>query len=40
MYCLELMLPNESFAELVRQGTDTGGLRQDDLCVLASIGCR
>ena len=40
MYCLEVMLPNEQFAEFVRSGTDTGQLGQDDLCVLASIGCR
>ena len=40
MYCLEVMLPNEQFAEFVRSGTDTGQLGQDDLCVLASVGCR
>ncbi|KAI3436670.1 hypothetical protein D9Q98_006086 [Chlorella vulgaris] len=40
MYCLELMVPNEQFAEFVRTGTDTGRLAADDLCVLASIGCR
>lgn len=39
-YCLELMVPNEEFAEFVRQGTDTGSLAADDMCVLASIGCR
>lgn len=39
MYCLELMLPNESFAELVRGGRETGGLKEEDMCVIASIGC-
>jgi mannose-6-phosphate isomerase-like protein (cupin superfamily) len=39
MYCLELMLPNESFAEFVRGGRETGGLKEDDMCVIASIGC-
>jgi mannose-6-phosphate isomerase-like protein (cupin superfamily) len=39
MYCLELMLPNESFAEFVRGGRETGGLKQEDMCVIASIGC-
>ncbi|KAL4457712.1 hypothetical protein ABPG75_012577 [Micractinium tetrahymenae] len=40
MYCLELMVPNEAFAEFVRAGEDTGSLSGDDLCVLAAIGCR
>ena len=40
MYCLVVMLPNEQFAEIVRTGTDTGQLGQQDMCVLASIGCR
>ncbi|KAI7845876.1 hypothetical protein COHA_000610 [Chlorella ohadii] len=40
MYCLELMVPNEEFAEYVRAGTDMGHLAADDMCVLASIGCR
>lgn len=39
MYCLELMLPNEDFAEMVRAGQPTGALAGDDLCVLARIGC-
>jgi hypothetical protein len=39
MYCLELMLPNESFSEMVRAGRQTDGLEEDDLCVVASIGC-
>jgi mannose-6-phosphate isomerase-like protein (cupin superfamily) len=38
LYCLELMLPNENFAELVRNGMETG-YDQDDSCVLAAIGC-
>ncbi len=37
---LELMVPNEAFAEFVRAGEDTGNLSGDDLCVLAAIGCR
>lgn len=30
----------QEFAEYVRAGTDTGRLAADDMCVLASIGCR
>ena len=30
----------QEFAEYVRAGTDTGHLAADDMCVLASIGCR
>jgi quercetin dioxygenase-like cupin family protein len=40
LYCLELMLPNEAFAEFVRAGTRARGLGLDDLCVLARVGCR
>ncbi|PSC71611.1 cupin [Micractinium conductrix] len=40
MYCLEAMFPNESFAEMVRSGEDTGGLTGEDLCQVAHIGCR
>ena len=42
MQCLvtqELMQPNDMFAELVKAGRPTGGLRAEDLCVLASLGC-
>lgn len=39
IYCLELMLPNEQFAEFVRAGQPTGGLEADDLCMLAKLGC-
>ncbi|KAK9785970.1 hypothetical protein WJX73_010086 [Symbiochloris irregularis] len=39
MYCLELMLPNDMFAELVEAGTPTGGLSDEDLCVLIAAGC-
>ena len=39
VYCLEMMLPNENFAELVRAGKATGRLQDDDLCVLAKVGC-
>lgn len=40
MYCLELMLPNEMFAEFVRQGTDAGSLDARDLCVMLAQGCK
>ena len=40
MYCLEVMLPDENFSAFVRGGRDTGGLADDELCLLASIGCR
>ena len=39
LYCLELMLPNEQFAEMVRAGQQMEGLGQDDMCILAAIGC-
>jgi hypothetical protein len=39
MYCLEVMLPNEEFAEFVRAGRDTGGISDEDLCVIAPLGC-
>ena len=39
MYCLELMLPNDMFAEMVKAGTPTGGLADEDLCVLIAAGC-
>ena len=39
MYCLELMLPNDKFAELVRAGTPIGALLDDDLCVMIAAGC-
>lgn len=38
MYCLEFMLPNEMFAEFVRNGTSSG-LHDDDLCQLNVISC-
>lgn len=40
IYCLELMLPNENFAEFVRAGRPTGALADEDLCILARIGCK
>jgi mannose-6-phosphate isomerase-like protein (cupin superfamily) len=40
LYCLELMLPNEKFAEFVRQGQPVNIRDVDDMCVLAAIGCR
>jgi quercetin dioxygenase-like cupin family protein len=39
MYCLELMLPNEQFAEFVRSGIVQNGYDADDSCILAAIGC-
>ena len=39
MYCIELMLPNQMFAELVHSGRSTGGLDDLDLCVLLAQGC-
>jgi mannose-6-phosphate isomerase-like protein (cupin superfamily) len=39
MYCLELMLPNDMFAEFVRAGQPTGSLEDDDMCILVSQGC-
>jgi hypothetical protein len=37
MYCLELMLPNDQFAEVVRSGREmVGGLEDQDLRVMAS----
>mmetsp|Transcript_35857 Transcript_35857/g.90118 ORF Transcript_35857/g.90118 Transcript_35857/m.90118 type:complete len:484 (+) Transcript_35857:258-1709(+) len=38
MYLLELMLPNDAFAEFVRKGQLTG-LEDEDLCVLIGRGC-
>jgi hypothetical protein len=37
---LPVDLCRQEFAEYVRAGTDTGHLAADDMCVLASIGCR
>ena len=39
MYCLELMLPNDMFAEFVRQGQPTGKLHADDMCIMIAQGC-
>ena len=39
MYCLELMLPNDMFAEFVRQGQPAGRLRDDDMCIMIAQGC-
>jgi len=39
MYCLELMLPNDSFAEFVRAGKAMGKIDNEDLCALISLGC-
>ncbi|CAD7695232.1 unnamed protein product [Ostreobium quekettii] len=39
MYCLEMMLPNEMFAEFVKRGMPTGGLNNDDMCTLVAVGC-
>mmetsp|Transcript_21036 Transcript_21036/g.63289 ORF Transcript_21036/g.63289 Transcript_21036/m.63289 type:complete len:517 (+) Transcript_21036:230-1780(+) len=39
LFCLELMLPNEMFAELVRQGIFSGALSDEDLCTLVAEEC-
>ncbi|CAG9466310.1 unnamed protein product [Pedinophyceae sp. YPF-701] len=39
MYCLELMLPNDAFAEFVRSGESVGHFTDDDLCMLIAVGC-
>lgn len=39
MYCLELMLPNDMFAEFVKQGQPAGALRNDDMCIMIAQGC-
>lgn len=39
MYCLEIMQPNDMFAELVRAGMPAGSLLDDDLCILIASGC-
>jgi len=39
MYCLELMQPNDMFAEFVKAGQPMGGLAEEDLCVLTALGC-
>ena len=38
LYCLEFMVPNERFAEMVRSGTEDS-LDEDDLCALVARGC-
>jgi len=38
MYCVEIMLPDQNFAEFVRAG-QVKDLHLDDLCILARIGC-
>jgi quercetin dioxygenase-like cupin family protein len=39
LVCLELLCPNDSFAERVRAGEHTGGLADEELCALAAVGC-
>ena len=39
MYCLELMLPNDEFAQFVRSGQDLPGLDAEDKCILMHVGC-
>jgi quercetin dioxygenase-like cupin family protein len=38
MYCIEIMIPDENFAEFVRSGS-TDSLELDDLCILIRVGC-
>lgn len=39
MYCIEVMMPDEEFAEFVRGGRPDG-LRRDELCILRRMGCQ
>ena len=39
LVCLELLCPNDSFAEKVRSGELTGSLADEELCALAAVGC-
>ena len=39
MYCIEVMMPDEEFAEFVRGG-QSSSLRRDELCWLVRTGCR
>lgn len=40
LYCLQLMSPNESFVEYVKQGgIAMGSLDDEDLCMLANVHC-
>ena len=39
MYCIEMMMPDEEFAQFVRAGR-LHGLRKEELCVLRRIGCK
>ena len=40
LVCLEVMAPDDRFAELVMgEGTRTGGLTDEELCALAAVGC-
>jgi len=36
---LELMVPNDRFAELVRAGGELGAMSAEDLCLLIAVGC-
>jgi quercetin dioxygenase-like cupin family protein len=37
--CLELLAPNDEFAERVRSGELTGRLADEEICALAAVGC-
>lgn len=39
LYCLQLMVPNESFVEYVQSGEEVGRLENDDLCNLTAQHC-
>jgi quercetin dioxygenase-like cupin family protein len=39
LVCLELLAPNDAFAERVRAGEMTGRLADEELCALAAVGC-
>ena len=38
-YLLELMFPNDEFAEFIRSGLDQGPMSTEDLCALIQVGC-
>jgi quercetin dioxygenase-like cupin family protein len=39
LYCLQMMLPNEEFGELVESGRDLGRLGDEELCHLFALRC-
>ena len=39
MYSLQMMLPNDMFAQLVHSGEAQDALDEHDLCTLLAVGC-